>query len=371
MKLLNPGPVTLTARVRNALLREDMCHREPEFAALSRSVIERLGRVYAEASTTHVAVLLTGSGTAAVEAMLGSLVPKTGKVLVVANGVYGERAAAMLAAQGKAHDVVKAEWLAPMDLAAAEKKLASGGYTHVVAVHHETTTGRLNDVAALGALCKRFDVPLLLDAVSSFGGEEIRFEAWNLLACAATANKCLHGVPGIAFVLARKDAFAEGKTSGATSVYLDLFRYKKEQDKGWSPFTQAVQPLFALDEALDELADQGGWEKRRASYRARTERVMSGLRAMGVEILLESPSAFSSILTGYRIPKGHSYEALHDALKKAGFVIYAGQGNFQGAIFRVAVMGDLTDADLDRVLAEIRGVLAARAGASREVERHV
>lgn len=359
-KLLNPGPVTLTDRVRKAFDAEDVCHREQEFADLVKRVMGKLARVYPEADGAYVPVLLTGSGTAAVEAMLGSLTPRDGKTLVVSNGVYGERAAAILEAQGKAFTMLKsASWLDGIDLAGAEAALAAGGYTHVFTVHHETTTGRLNDVDAIGALCKKHGVPLLLDAVSSFGGERIRFDEWNLEACAATANKCLHGVPGICFALVRESAF-ESKKTGSSSVYLDLFRYRQEQKNGFSPFTQSVQAMFALQEALRELADGGGWEKRHAHYRTLTAHVMSGLAEMGIEILLESPKAYSSILTSYHLPPNMKYEALHDTLKQKGFVIYAGQGKFSGSIFRIAVMGDLGRGDVDRLLGEIRVLREAR-----------
>ncbi len=144
-RLLNPGPVTMTERVRRALASEDVCHREPEFKALVGSVRERLAAVYGEKGYTPV--LLGGSGTAAVEAML-SLVAKNETSLVVANGVYGERIAAMLKAQGKAHEVVSSAWTSGIDLDGAERALAKGSFGHVLTVHHETTTGRLNDVAA-------------------------------------------------------------------------------------------------------------------------------------------------------------------------------------------------------------------------------
>jgi 2-aminoethylphosphonate-pyruvate transaminase len=354
MKLLNPGPVTLTSRVRSALAREDMCHREQEFADLTLDVIARINGVYG--SKDHHAVLLSGSGTCAVEAMIQSLVPRSGKALVVGNGVYGERAAAMLDAQGKSFELLRSAWTDPMDVAGADERLSHGGVTHVIAVHHETTTGRLNDVAALGKVCKARGVPMLLDAVSSFAGEAIEFEEWNLEAAAATANKCVHGVPGICFVVAHKQCF-ERKT-GASSVYLDLHKYKKEQEKGWSPFTQAVQPMFALQEALKELEDQGGWKKRHAHYKALTGVVMNGLKEMGVEIMLESPEVYSSILTSYKMPAGKSYDALHDHLKAKGFVIYAGQGMWAGKIFRIAVMGDVDDGDMKRLLGNIREVFA-------------
>ncbi|MEP7272372.1 MAG: aminotransferase class V-fold PLP-dependent enzyme, partial [Acidobacteriota bacterium] len=231
MKLLSPGPVSLTRRVREALLRDDICHREPEFSGLMGELRARLLAVYPQALNEFSALLLTGSGTAAVEAMIGSFVPAGATALVVSNGVYGERMAAMLLAQKKTPHLVRSEWVESFNLSAAEKALqANPGISHVLAVHLETTTGRLNDVPALSELCQRHGVKLLLDCVSSFGGEEIDFENWNLEACAGTSYKCLHGVPGVSFVIARKAAFEKRKT-GATSLYLDLYRQFAEQNR--------------------------------------------------------------------------------------------------------------------------------------------
>lgn len=349
MKLLNPGPVSMTDRVRAALAGEDVCHREPEFKALVLRVREKIARVYG--APGYVPVLVGGSGTSAVETML-SAIGREEKSLVVANGVYGERMAAMLKAQGKPHEVVSAPWTNGMDLAAAEKALATGAFRFVLAVHHETTTGRLNDVAALGALCKRFGVGLVLDAVSSFAGEDIRFDEWNLEALAATANKCIHGAPGVSFVLVRESALA--RPTGATSVYLDLHRHAAEQAKGGTPFTLPTHVTFAFDAALDELAESGGWKTRHALYTARSKRVRTALRELGVSVLLDREDAYGATLTSFRLPEGKTYDALHGRLKDEGFVIYAGQGKFDGAIFRIAVMGELAEADLDRLVGALR-----------------
>ncbi len=353
-KLLNPGPVTLSDRVRSALLGEDLCHREPEFAALQNEIRERLIAVYPQSSINFTAVLLAGSGTAAVEAMVGSFVPRDGEALIVANGVYGERMAAMLRAQGKIAHVAGAEWTEPMNLESVERILAEErGVTHVLAVHHETTTGRLNDLPALGAICRRYGVALLLDCVSSFGAEEIDFEDWNLEACAATANKCLHGAPGVSFVLARKSAL-ENRQSGATSLYLDLFRYYAEQSKGSTPFTMPAHLCYALLEALRELKEGGGWQARRARYASLSQTVFEELREQGVTPLLDITEPSSSVLTAYRIPAGYDYTSLHAFLKAAGFVIYAGQGKFNQEIFRIAVMGAINSVDIARLLKRFR-----------------
>jgi 2-aminoethylphosphonate-pyruvate transaminase len=351
--LLNPGPVTLSDRVRRAMLGEDLCHREPEFAELTLEIKAGLSRVYPEAATDYEAILLAGSGTCAVEAMLSSLVPKDGKALVVTNGVYGERMAGMIKAHGKAVEVISSQWHEPMNLVAVENRLSEDSeITHVVAVHHETTTGRLNDVAQLGQICKEKNVALLLDSVSSFGAEAIEFGAWNLEACAATANKCLHGVPGLSFVLVDKSVFAS-RLSGAGTVYLDLYGYYQGQKTGFSPFTQPVQVAYALQEALEEMTEMGGWKGRRDRYVFLSQKIRDSLGELGIKTLLPKED-YSCVLTSFKLPSGYNYEKIHDHLKEAGFVIYAGQGGLKNSIFRIANMGNIQDDDLQNLLKTCR-----------------
>jgi len=359
--LLNPGPVTLTDRVRNALIRDDWCHREPEFAELTREINAELVRVYADMEAGFSAVLLTGSGTSAVEGMLASFAPDTGGTLVLSNGVYGERMAKILAAHRKPYRLVQAQWTAPVDIAGAARVLDKHPeITHVTTVHHETTTGRLNDLDAIGALCKARDLPLLLDGVSSFGAEAIDADAWNLAAVAATANKCLHGAPGLSFVVAR-NALWSGTQAEAGSVYLNLHAYYAGQHgDGFSPFTQAVPAAFALREALDELREDGGWAERRRIYRERADRIAEELTSLSISILLNKKE-YSCVLRSYLLPDGCGYDQAHDAFKRAGFVIYSGQGQFEENIFRIANMGAIGAEDLDALaaaFAEIFGPFA-------------
>ncbi|HYF04607.1 MAG TPA: 2-aminoethylphosphonate aminotransferase [Patescibacteria group bacterium] len=355
MKLLNPGPVTLTSRVRNTLLGPDLCHREPEFGVLETEIRTLLTQVYN--APGYTAVLITGSGTAAVEAMVGSLVPSYGHALVVANGAYGQRIADMLRAQQKTSHLAESSWVDSINLMKVEELLKTHPeISHVIAVHHETTTGRLNDIAPLGELCKMYDKKLLLDTVSSFGGEAIDFMHWNLEAVAATANKCLHGVPGVSFVLVRKETLEKG-TSGAASIYLDLFRHYPEQERGSTAFTQSAQICYALKEALLELKDAGGWQARNRHYRELSGQVFRGLTLLGIQPLLSIDLPSSSILTSYRLPAGSTYPELHDHLKSQGFVIYAGHGQFSQDIFRIAVMGDVTSSDIERLLQAFKNFL--------------
>ncbi len=344
--LLNPGPVTLSNRVRQAMLREDLCHRESEFAELQSGIREKLLAVYALDREDWAAALMTGSGTAAVEAMVTSLVPAIGKLLIVENGVYGERMSRIANRYGIANVKLSNAWQAPIDYTAVANTLESDQtITHVAVVHHETTTGRLNDLAPIADLCSQHGVRMLLDAVSSFGAEAIEFQTWPLAGCAATANKCLHGVPGTCFVMVDRGALELGSPR---NLYLDLGAYVSAQDNNGTPFTQSVQTFYALNEALDELADAGGVDTRRDLYQRRMQKIRDVLIDLSVVPLLKDHET-SCVLHAYEIPKSISYVQLHDQLKSDGFVIYAGQGSYAESIFRISMMGEISDSDVERL----------------------
>ena len=175
--LLNPGPVNLTDGVRQALTQPDLCHREPEFARLQSTIRQRLLSVYELVPETWTAVLLAGSGTAAVEAMITSLVPQNDHVLVLENGVYGERMSKMCRVYGIEYHALTYPWGDPIPFDDVQRELdGHPEITHVAVVHHETTTGRLNDLTAIGKLCVDRGIPLLVDGVSSFAAEAIDFD---------------------------------------------------------------------------------------------------------------------------------------------------------------------------------------------------
>ena len=350
MLLLNPGPVTLSERVRRSLLQPDLCHRESEFFDLQDEARTRLLAVYGLNPAEWTAVLMTGSGTAAVESMMASVVPEGGRVLIVENGVYGERIAQMCAQYRISHERIIGSWMEAPDVAAITARLdvASGEapFTHLSVVHHETTTGRLNDLRPLADLCRSRDLALLLDGVSSFGAEELDFAHGGLSAVAATANKCLHGVPGVSFVIVRRDALAR---AASRAYYLDLGRLARLQDQRNTPFTPAVHAYYALVEALREFAEEGGRPARYRHYRALAEQAREGLAALGIPTVIP-PQESSVVLRSYRLPPGLTYLQLHDELKSGGFVIYAGQGDLSKTLFRISTMGNLTKGDIDRLL---------------------
>jgi 2-aminoethylphosphonate-pyruvate transaminase len=368
MILLNPGPVSLTERVRSALLGPDLCHREPEFSELQTRIRKKLLDVYGLAGERWAAVLLTGSGTAAAESMMVSLVGEREKVLIIENGVYGERLSEIARLHRLDHLTFPHPWSGRIDLDALEARLsAHPDLRYVALVHHETTTGRLNPLAAVAARCRARGIKLLVDGVSSFGAEALEFEHWGIAACAATANKCLHGVPGVSFVMAQRGALFRGEAA-PRSVYLDLARYSRLQDEGSTPFTQSVQCFYALDEALSELAEEGGWRQRHLHYRTRLGIVRQGLAELGVGEYLP-PGEGSVVLGAFHLPGGVGYPALHDALKGRGYVIYAGQGGLVEKLFRVAVMGNLSVEDLRGFVAAAGKVIGDAAVAEELSER--
>ena len=353
MLLLNPGPVTLTERVRNSLLQTDLCHREPEFFDLQDEARARLVAAYELDPGKWTAVLMTGSGTAAVESMVAGIVPEGGRLLIVENGVYGERIAQIAKQYGIEHEVVKYEWMQAPDIDAIVALIDARAFTHVAIIHHETTTGRLNPLDALSRACAERGVGLLVDGVSSFGAEAIDFDGGGIVAVAATANKCLHGVPGAAFVIVRRDALEK---AASRTYYLGIARLAKLQDARNTPFTPSVHAYYALLEALREFEDEGGWRARHRRYAALAEQVRAGFAALGIESALAADDS-SVVLRAYRLPAGVTYETLHDALKARGFVIYAGQGGLSKTLFRISTMGALDASDMDRLIASVGELL--------------
>jgi len=352
--LLNPGPVSLSQGVRRAAVANDLCHREAEFFDLQDRVRDGLCKVYGLDGADWSAVMLAGSGTTALESMLASLLGRDARLLVLENGSYGERLSELARIHGIAHESIQFGWCNAWELERVSSALSGNAFTHVAAVHHETTTGRLNPVGELLRVCEQNGVRLLLDAVSSFGAEMIPFDSSALLACAATANKCLHGIPGLCFVLLGRSAL-ESVVTPPRSLTLDLRLWSKHQDSRSTPFTPPVNAFLALDCALGELESAGGWKARHGHYCNLAQQVAGQMAEVGVECLLP-PEVSSCVLRAYCLPPGWTYGRVHDGLKQRGFVVYAGQGNLARQIFRISTMGDISHYDMDRLLAALEEV---------------
>ena len=222
MILLNPGPVNVSARVRQALLRPDICQREAEFNDLIEGIRDKLLRAFAPGGN-FVPLLVTGSGTAAVEAAVTSCLPPGRRILIIKNGVYSQRISAIANAHKMQNMDISFEWDQRVENEPIEVALRQNKAIQVVAVvQHETSTGMLNPVKEIGAIAKKAGRFLLVDGVSSLGGEEIDFSSYNVGLIAGSSGKCIQGFPGVGFVLVRRDLMEQMVTYEQRSVYLHL-----------------------------------------------------------------------------------------------------------------------------------------------------
>ena len=352
--LLNPGPVNVSPRVQQALLRGDLCHREAEFSDLLRAIRSKLLRAFAPQDYTSV--VISGSGTSAVEAMLSSALPPGKKLLVINNGIYGERMLRMATAHRISSVELRYAWTEPPDIAQIEARLqADPSIGGVALVHHETTTGLLNPVSEVGALTRRLGRVFLLDAVSALAGEELDLAGDQVDLGACTANKCVQGLPGVAFVLVRTSLMEAMQHYPASSLSLHLPVHWAAQERNSVPFTPSVQAWYALDAALDELLEETV-AARIERYRAASQLLRTGFSRLGLRFLLPPERRVNS-LTALHLPDTKSYHALHDQLKQRGFVIYEGQDRLQTDIFRVANMGHLSLDDFRRFLHHLEDIL--------------
>jgi 2-aminoethylphosphonate-pyruvate transaminase len=354
--LMNPGPINVSPTVRRALAEgEDLCHRESEYFDLQDRVREKLLTAFGLSPEEWAAVLVTGSGTCVLEAAVVSSLPTGGTMLVVVNGVYGDRIAKMATAHGIEHERVETGWLEPPDLALIEERLTEGRFDVLAAVHHETTTGMLNPVEALGEMAARHGAAFLVDTISGLGGETFDFGAIRPTLAVCTANKCVEGLPGVSFVLVRRDHLDRMTGVPPRSLYLWLPGYFAAQENRSTPFTPAIQVTEALEAALDGLIEESV-RGRIARYAEASRILRDGFESLGLELLLP-PERRSNTITGLRLPPGIDYDRLHDALKARGYVVYAGPGKLREDTFRISNMGQIPREALEAFAGHLRSAL--------------
>lgn len=347
--LLNPGPGNTTATVKRALITPDLCHREPEFFAVMQDVRRRLVKLAGGSVKEFSCVLFTGSGTAVVEAVISSVVPRGKKLLVVDNGVYGDRICKMAAAHRIAFKRLQYEWTQPANPADVDRALAANkNISHVAVVHHETTTGLLNPIRDIGRIVKKHHRAFIVDAVSSMFGEPFDVRDDFVDYAIANSTKCLQGVSGVGFAICRRAELEKLSQQKPRSIYLDLFNHWQLQEQSNTPFTPAVQLLFATRQAITEL-EREGLRNRWARYAANARTLREGMAKLSIQIFLP-PAARSNLLTTFLLPTSVTYDALHDTMKRRGFIIYAGQSRIRQFAFRIANIGTLTPRDMKRVV---------------------
>jgi Serine-pyruvate aminotransferase/archaeal aspartate aminotransferase len=359
--LFNPGPVVTSAGVKAALVHYDVCHRDEDYSGVVRRLQQKLRPVFG-ASEEHEMLLLTGSGTAAMEMAVASVVPEGKKILTVANGAFGERLGEIARLHGIPHVSLSCPWGSLPDPAALESMLIADPDIAVVAmIHHETSIGVVNPVGAVGRICRARGVTLVVDAVSSLGAEDIDVVRDNIDVCFSSANKCLHSVSGVSFVCVAPTVWPRIADISPRVYYLDLKRYRRYlTEVAQTPFTPAVSSFFALEKALDELFEQGGVQARRETYRRRNLLIRRVLTDLGFQSFTNTGRESHTIFTA-RVPSFVEIDALYSRMKDRGFIIYRCKGALGAHHVQIANMGELPDATIDAFL----GAMAEEVGLAR------
>ena len=358
--LLTPGPLSTTATVRAAML-QDSCTWDADY---NLGVVEPIRRELVRLATgpeyesDYSAVLLQGSGSYVVESVLGSAIGADESLLIINNGAYGARMVEMARCLGlRHHELDCGETTRPEPAAIDAMLVRHPEITHLAMVHCETTTGMLNPLEEVAELCQRRGIRLIVDAMSSFGGIPIDMGRLGIEFLISSANKCIQGVPGFGFVIARRTALT-ACAGRARSVSLDLHAQWQtmEQQGGKWRFTSPTHTVLAFAQALRELDEEGGIAARHQRYSENQRTLVDGMAALGFAPLL--PEEWQSpIITAFYSPAHPDYRFadFYQRLKGQGFVIYPGKVS-QADCFRIGNIGDVTPA-------RVRALLAAMASA--------
>jgi len=352
--LFTPGPLTTSKKVKEAMLH-DLGSRDRSFIELVRRIRHRLLQIGGVDDGSYEAVLMQGSGTFAVESVLSSIIPRDGRLLVAVNGAYGRRMAQIAKRLEIDTETIVSPEVRPIVADQIEAKLArDSAITHVGTIHCETTTGILNAVQEIGPLVRKCGRALIVDAMSSFAGVPIDVSGWGIDFLISSANKCIQGVPGFAFVLARRELLLEA-AGRARSLSLDLVSQWEGLEKdGQFRFTPPTHALLAFWQALEELEAEGGTSGRARRYAENAKILVEGMEKLGFEPFLE-PEHRSNIITSFRYlqHRNFDFKEFYQRLSDIGFVIYPGKLTDADS-FRIGTIGHIFPNDIRALLFAIQ-----------------
>lgn len=355
--LFTPGPLSTSRKVKQAMLR-DVGSRDSDFLSSVSQIRRHLLELGHVADGSYAAVLMQGSGTYAVESVLSTVIPRGGKLLVAINGAYGHRMARIATVLGISCRTVVFEEKTPVVTEQVRLALAEdSAITHVAVVHCETSTGILNPVGELGVVMRAAGRAFIVDAMSSFGGVPIDIARDKIDFLISSANKCIQGVPGFAFILARGDLLQASEGS-ARSLSLDLLaQWRGLESDGQFRFTPPTHALLAFRQALEELQEEGGVAGRAARYAENHKALMRGMTKLGFDAYL-APEHQSHIIASFRFP-GHrrfDFTAFYRRLSELGFVIYPGKVS-NAECFRIGTIGHIFPKNIRALVQAIERVL--------------
>lgn len=348
--LLTPGPTTTTDEVKLAQVVPDICPREPDFGRVMEYVATELTGLVADREH-YATVLFGGSGTAAVESILSSVAGEDA-VLIINNGAYAKRMCEIAESYELDFLEFKSAPEGPINLSDLQEFISKSPrkVSHLAVVHHETTTGLLNDIASIGEICRRHRMDLIVDAISSFAAIPIQMNEMNVSYLAASSNKNIQGMPGIAFVVANKRKLESLRGKKPANYYLNLYaQYRFFSETQQMRFTPPVQTFYALKEALEELK-QEGIHQRYERYANSWKTLISGVTRLGLKHIV-GVEHHSKLVTSIVEPDcaGYDFHAMHDFFYDQGFTIYPGKLEALHT-FRIANIGDISYKDIEAFL---------------------
>ena len=354
--LLTPGPLSTSKTVKATMLR-DWCTWDDDYNGIVQEIRSELLELAKVNKQKYTSVLMQGSGTFSVESVIGSVIPDDGKLLVLSNGAYGQRIATIAEYLKIPLKVYDSGDLERHKVAEVENILQRDeNISHVALVHCETTTGMLNDIEAIANVVKKHGRTYIVDAMSSFGGIPIEMEQWGIDFLISSANKCIQGVPGFGFVIAKREKLEKCK-GRARSLSLDLFAQWEtmENSNGKWRFTSPTHVVRAFRQAIVELKDERGIEARFVRYSTNQRTLVSGMRKLGFKTLLQD-DLHSPIITTFISPESPDYDffRFYNEMKSRGFVIYPGKvTDFQ--CFRIGNIGEVYPEDIEKLVLAIEG----------------
>ncbi len=354
--LFTPGPVNVAENVRAAICKEDICHREIDFDRLLLSIENKLLKLFQMKNVKdYRAVVITGSGTAANESILSSVVGDK-NILILSNGEFGERLHNISSVHNRNTHLLRFSWGESFDLEKIETYLKRHDIDVVAMVHHETSSGMLNPLEKIGALCKAYSALFVVDCVSSAGAEVIDMEKCHIAFCSSSSSKAIGSYSGLSFVVGRADEFEKLKDLPVKSVYLNLYNfYSFIKNHSQTPNTPAVHLFFALEQALINILNEGV-TNRFYNLKQKAKRLRQGMRDLNLNFLLDQ-NKMSSILTTVYVPSYINVSNLRERLREQSIIIYEGKGCFKGKVFQVGNIGELSDKDIQFFLDTLEDVL--------------
>jgi len=354
--LFTPGPVNMAPSVRSAIGKNDICHREVEFEILLKSIETKILELFQlEEKSGYRAVVITGSGTAANEAILSSVVGEQ-HILVISNGEFGERLHAISQIHNKNTHLLEFPWGEELDMARIEAYLKGHPIDVVAMVHHETSSGMLNSLENVGAICKAKGAMFIVDCVSSVGAEVINLKKCDVAFCSSSSSKALASHAGLSFVIGKTQEFEKLKDLPAKTAYLNLATfYHFLKTRSQTPNTPATPLFFALEQSLIDILAEGTL-KRFASLRNKARVLRQGMLRLGLSFLIDQEN-MCSILTTVHLPSHIDMSAFRQKLRAKSIIIYEGKGCFKNRVFQVGNIGELSLGDIQFFLKTLGSVL--------------